>query len=113
MSCASTSKPSWSYGATCCAKARSSKHRTNTREANHPMKQGKGSRHDLSRRKILKAGGAALLAGPVSILGTRDALAQPAGNIRVWTTQGAPLQRQAYDYMVKTFEAAHPGLKVS
>lgn len=75
---------------------------------NHERMKGR-----MSRRDVLVAGGAALLAGPASIIGSREAAAQAKGTIRVWTTQGAPLQRQAYDYMVKSFEAANPGAKIS
>ena len=70
-------------------------------------------RTNISRRDVLSVGGAALLGGPAALIASRDAAAQPTGTIRVWTTQGAPLQRQAYDYMVKSFEAAYPGTKVS
>jgi multiple sugar transport system substrate-binding protein len=70
-------------------------------------------RTSLSRRDVLRAGGAALLTGPAGLALSDDAVAQTTGTVRVWTTQGAPLQMQAYDYMVKTFEAAHPGTKVN
>jgi ABC-type glycerol-3-phosphate transport system substrate-binding protein len=67
----------------------------------------------LTRRDVLGAGGAALLAGPAGLVLGDDAAAQATGTVRVWTTQGAPLQMQAYEYMVKGFEAANPGVKVN
>ena len=70
-------------------------------------------RTSLTRRDVLGAGGAALLAGPAGLVLGDDAAAQATGTVRVWTTQGAPLQMQAYEYMVKGFEAANPGVKVN
>ena len=62
----------------------------------------------LSRRDALKAaaGAAASLALP--------SMASAAGEkrLRWWSTQSSPEQLAAYKYQIKTFEEAHPGVKV-
>lgn len=74
-----------------------------------------GSSHIPSRRKSLKGlvafGGAVL--GSSALRGILPARAQATKTVRVWTTQGAPLQREAYDFIIKAFEAENRDIKVS
>lgn len=74
--------------------------------------RSRDGRAPVTRRDALKLGGAGIVAGASLGLAGRPASAQQR-TLRVWTTQGAPLQLEAYDYMVKSFEAAHPGVKVN
>jgi multiple sugar transport system substrate-binding protein len=69
----------------------------------------------LNRRQTIKGlatlGGVTL--GVTALGGAVPARAQEQKTIRVWTTQGAPLQREAYDFIVSAFESEHPGIKVN
>jgi multiple sugar transport system substrate-binding protein len=42
-----------------------------------------------------------------------EALAQQPVTLRWWSTQNAPAQREAYNFQIRTFEEANPGVKVA
>ncbi len=74
-----------------------------------------GSRLALSRRQAVKGltalGGAVL--GGAAMGGIGRARAQGVKTLRVWTTQGAPLQREAYKVIIAAFEAENPNIKIA
>ena len=60
-----------------------------------------------SRRRLLKAAAAVTISAALPF--------RPAGastTIRWWSTQSSPEQLAAYRYQIKTFEDAHPGVRV-
>ncbi len=60
----------------------------------------------VTRRSVLQ-GAAALSASMLPF-----SVARASTTIRWWSTQSSPEQFAAYKYQIKTFEAAHPGVKV-
>ena len=74
-----------------------------------------GTRLALGRRQAAKGlaavGGAVL--GSTAIGGIGRARAQGTKTLRVWTTQGAPLQREAYKFIIQAFEAENPNIKIA
>lgn len=65
------------------------------------------SRNGLTRRHAV---GLALAAA--APLGARAPRAQEAATLRWMTSQTAPTQRAAYEYQIKTFQEANPGVRV-
>ena len=59
----------------------------------------------FTRRDALRGGAGALAAAAWST-------AQATTTLRWWSTQSSPEQMAAYRYQIKTFEEAHPGIKV-
>lgn len=66
----------------------------------------------VSRRSVLKGTGALGIAAAASSLPFTGARAAEK-TIRWWSPQSSPDQLAAYKYQIKTFEAAHPGIKVA
>lgn len=62
-----------------------------------------------SRRTVLAGIGAVGLAANMPFIG--KAQAQEV-TLRWWSPQTAPAQREAYDYQIRTFEEANPGVRV-
>ncbi|MGG5886349.1 ABC transporter substrate-binding protein [Falsiroseomonas sp. HC035] len=62
---------------------------------------------DFSRRSLGLGLGAAAIAGTVA----RPAEAQQT-TLRWWSPQTAPAQREAYNFQIRTFEEANPGVRV-
>ncbi|MGK7868846.1 ABC transporter substrate-binding protein [Falsiroseomonas sp. E2-1-a20] len=62
---------------------------------------------DFSRRSLGLGLGAAAIAGAVA----RPAEAQQT-TLRWWSPQTAPAQREAYNFQIRTFEEANPGVRV-
>lgn len=71
----------------------------------------RGADRGLTRRTVLKGAGAVSLAAAATSLPFVNANA--ATTIRWWSPQSSPEQLAAYKYQIKTFEAAHPGVKVA
>lgn len=82
---------------------------------NEPGPSTAGTGLALGRRQAVKGltafGGAVL--GSTAIGGIGRARAQGAKTLRVWTTQGAPLQRDAYKFIIQAFEAENPNIKIA
>ncbi len=70
----------------------------------------RGINGGLTRRTVLKGAGTIGLAAAASSLPFVNANA--ATTIRWWSPQSSTEQLAAYKYQIKTFEAAHPGVKV-
>ncbi|MBO67439.1 MAG: hypothetical protein CL398_03925 [Acidiferrobacteraceae bacterium] len=66
----------------------------------------------VSRRKILKTGAAAAVTAATASV-WKPSFAKSDKTIRVWTVQNSPPQLEAYAEIVKSFEAAHQGIKVN
>jgi multiple sugar transport system substrate-binding protein len=66
-------------------------------------------RSGLSRRAMMAGLGASAAAAPM----IGGANAQQPVTLRWWSTQNAPAQREAYNFQIRTFEEANPGVKVA
>ncbi|WP_439552597.1 ABC transporter substrate-binding protein [Falsiroseomonas sp.] len=66
------------------------------------------TRSGLSRRSL----GTALGAGAVALAAPGGARAQTPTTLRWWSPQTAPAQREAYNFQIRTFEEANPGVRV-
>ena len=69
----------------------------------------------VGRRTALKSVGgvAALVAGVAATAHWKRAFAQSQKTVQVWTPQYSPEQQVAWKFIVGSFEAAHPGIKVA
>ncbi|MBX9594275.1 MAG: ABC transporter substrate-binding protein [Roseomonas sp.] len=66
------------------------------------------TRSGLSRRSL----GTALGAGAVALAAPGGVQAQTPATLRWWSPQTAPAQREAYNFQIRTFEEANPGVRV-
>ena len=69
----------------------------------------------VGRRSALRTiGGVSALVGAAAAAGHwKRAFSQTTKQIRMWTSQTAPAQLASWEYMIETFEEAHPGITVA